>query len=97
MSIPDVAAASLQQLADSYRRAAVAHGRATAAGDYRTANRHHEILASVYRELRTRGPAAQSILLPLMQDVDDAVRVWAATHALEFVPGHAEPILDEFS
>jgi hypothetical protein len=93
MNLADVAGASLEQLTDAYRRAASAHGEATVAGDHEAANRHHDILAEVYRELRARGTAAKEALLPLMQDPDDAVRSWAAAHGLEFAPEKAEPVL----
>jgi len=32
------------------------------------------------------------VLLPLMQDPDDAVQSWAASHALEFAPEQAESV-----
>ena len=85
---------SLDQLIEKYRHAASAHGRATVDGDNETANRNHDIVAAIYRELRQRGTPAQLALLPLLQDSDDALRSWAASHALEFKPEEAEPVLE---
>jgi hypothetical protein len=93
MNLADLAGATLEQLTDVYRHAAAAHGEATAAGDHEAANRHHDIVAAVYRELRSRSLSAQKALLPLMQDPDEAVRSWAAAHGLEFAPEEAEPVL----
>jgi hypothetical protein len=76
-----------------YREAAVQHGTATENGDYRTANRRHDLIAGVYRELRRRGDDAQRELLPLLNDIDERVRAWAAAHALEFAPDQGEPVL----
>jgi hypothetical protein len=93
MNLTDLPRASLKALTDAYRREASAQGEATVAGDHEGANRHHDILAAVYRELRARGASAQQALLPLLQDPDDGVRSWAAAHALEFAPEQAEPVL----
>ena len=94
MNPSDITSSSIEELADGYRRAASAHGQATHAGDHETANRHHDMVAAIYRELRARGRSAQEALLPLMQDSDDAVRSWAASHALEFAPEQAESVLN---
>jgi hypothetical protein len=80
-------------LVESYRAAASAHGRATESGDYRTANRNHDVLTDAYRELRARGEDAQRQLLVFLNDVDPHVRTWAATHALEFASELGERVL----
>lgn len=82
-------------LLSHYTRAAAEHGKATRAGDYETANRQYEIIAGVCRALRTRGPDAQQELLTLLDDDDADVRLWAATHALEFAPIQGESVLEE--
>ena len=51
------------------------------------------MVADVYRELRARGAEAQSALLPLLDHENDAVKCWAASHALEFAPERGEPVL----
>ena len=93
----DFPGATIERLTDAYHRAASAHGEATVAGDHKAANRNHDVLAAVYRELRARGASAQKTLLPLMQDPDDSVRCWAGSHCLEFAPEQAEPVLRALS
>ena len=76
-----------------YAEAAAAHGRATEAGDHKTANAAHEVLANAYRELRRRGIDAQRALLPLLEYQDLSVQAWAGAHALEFAPVEGERAL----
>ena len=92
MNPSDIPSSSVEELADDFRCVASAHSQATLAGDHENANRHHDIIAALYRELRARGASAQKVLLPLMQDPDDAVQSWAASHALEFAPEQAESV-----
>jgi hypothetical protein len=80
-----------------YAEAAAAHRAAVDAADHRLANRHHDEVAAVYRELRRRGEAAQRELLPLLRHADPGVRAWAAAHALEFAPIEGEPVLTELA
>lgn len=70
---------SLDELSEAYRRAALEHGRVSATGDDLRGNAAAEVIAAVYRELRHRD--ARETLLPLVRD-DEAVRAWAAAHAL---------------
>jgi hypothetical protein len=89
----DIASADVETLVRVYREAAVAHGVATEHGNYRAANRQHDVLAEVYRELRNRGRDSQVELLPLLDDIDAHVRAWVAAHALEFAPDRGEAVL----
>ena len=82
-----------EALIKTYRIAAGVHGRASASGDSRAANRAHKRLALAYRTLRARGPASQAKLLSLIKDRDVGVRAWVAAHALEFSPAAGEPVL----
>jgi hypothetical protein len=77
----------------AYRAAAFEHGAATDAGDHRKANRHHGVIAGIYRELRNRGGDACAALLPLLDDISPYVRLWTAAHALTFAPERWEPVL----
>jgi hypothetical protein len=63
------------------------------AGNPKGANRHFDKMVDAYRELRSRGPEAQRLLLPLLEHGDPRVRVDAAMYALEFAPETAEPVL----
>jgi hypothetical protein len=80
-----------------YAQAAAAHGRATEAGDAKSANEAYEAVAGLYGELRRRGQAAQRALLPLLTNADLGVRAWVGAHALEFAATEAEPVLTAMS
>ena len=69
------------------------HGRTSVLCDFRDGNPEADTVAGVYRELRRRGREAQRALLPLVDDEEEGVRVWAAAHALEFALGVGEPAL----
>jgi hypothetical protein len=83
----------VDELVAEYRASASAHGVATVRGDYKTANGHHDRIAHIYRELRSRGDEAKGELLRLLDDIDPHVRSWAAAHALEFAPSRGESVL----
>jgi len=85
------------ELVAMYRAAALAHSAHTAKGAYKKANPQAEIIAACYRELRGRGPRSQAALLTLLDDGESAVRAWAGSHALEFAPDLAEPVLVELA
>ena len=99
MNKTEAASSTTEELVEAYRRAAAAHRQASAArdGDHKTVNRHHDAVATIYRELRSRGLSAQLALVPLMQDANVGVRCWAAAHGLEFAPERAEPVLGELA
>ena len=86
---------SLDELSEAYRRAALEHGRVSATDDDLRANAAAEVIAAVYQELRHRD--ARETLLPLVRDDDEAVRAWAAAHALEYAPGVGERALTVLS
>lgn len=67
-----------------YRQAALLHGRATATGDYQVGNQQADQLAKVYSALKSKGTAAVALLGSLLQDEDDSVACWAATHLLPY-------------
>ena len=81
------------QLVDAYRAAARQHGEASEKGDYKAANQSAELVTAVYSELRRRGPIAQDALLPLLADPAPGIRLWSASHALDFSPTEAESAL----
>ncbi|WP_324680659.1 hypothetical protein [Hymenobacter sp. GOD-10R] len=72
-----------------YRQAALLHGRATATGDYQAGNQQYDQLASVYSALKSQGPTAVALLGSLLQDEDDSVACWAATHLLPYQEAQA--------
>lgn len=54
-------------------------------------------VASVYRQLRSRGLESQRALLPLLAHPSLKVRQWAAAHALQFAPEAGVPVLSEMA
>jgi len=93
----ELAGESIEALVGRYAAAATIHGRATEQSDYEEGNAAHEVISSVYRELRRRGLGAQRALLELLSDPEPGVRSWAASHALEFSPSDGEPMLSELA
>jgi hypothetical protein len=94
---PHLDDSSVDDLLSTYVDAATAHIRASAEGNYEAANDQHDTVAAVYRELRRRGPQAQTTLLALLDHPDPAVRAWAGAHALEFSPEDGERTLTELA
>jgi Domain of unknown function (DUF2019) len=87
--------ASVEQLVSWYAEAAAAHLDASEDGNDEGANQQHEVLASVYRELRRR--SEREALLPLLSSENPGVRSWAGAHALEFAEHRGERVLEELS
>jgi hypothetical protein len=85
--------ASLDELLAAYRDAARTHGAVTESGDYKVGNKAADLITAIYSELRRRGPDAQRALLPFLGDEDPGVRLWSASHVLEFAPSDGEAIL----
>jgi hypothetical protein len=86
---------TVKELLDMYVEAARGHGLATRHGDAVGANKQHDIIAAIYREIRKRGIDAQSALLALLDHDEPPVRMWAAAHALEFAPARGEAVLTD--
>ena len=93
MSPTDFSELDVDRIVEIFAAAAAHHRHATEHGDSGGAKRAFDDVAAAYRELRIRGPEAQSALLPLLADDDPAVRLAAGTHALEFAPEEGEPVL----
>jgi hypothetical protein len=93
----DLATATTESLLQEYVREAARHGEATEGADKRSANAAADAVAAIYRELRRRGPEAQSTLLVLLDHPDPGVRSWAGAHALEFAPDEGLPVLEQLA
>lgn len=61
----------------------------------RKANKAHDALAGVYRDLRRVG--AQERLSPLLRHPEPAVAAWAGAHALEFAPDEGVRVLEDLA
>lgn len=90
MTGPCNAGPTVAALVASYRAAAKHHGEATENGDHKEANKAAETIASAYRELRQYGTDAQREILRLITDPDPGIRLWSASHSLEFSQPEAE-------
>ena len=88
---------SIVDLIAAYRRHAVEHGVATAAGDYKKGNAHHDRLIEAVGSLRQRGGEGDHALLALLRDENPWVRVWAATHSLTVDEALARRTLESLS
>jgi len=86
--------AELVDLIKAYSEAAKIQGQATENGDYKTGNKASDLIAAIYSELRNRGIEAQRALLPLLKNDDPGVKLWAASHALDFSPIDGESVLE---
>lgn len=93
MSGPLGSAVTLSDLQSDYIRLAMEHATALEQGDHRLANRCFDHLRKLRREFTRRGPAGEKALVDLLESESLAVRVWAATHALEFAGSAAESVL----
>lgn len=82
-------------LVESYRAAADAHAKAIKKGDHVTANESADRIAAIYAELRQRGITHQAKLLGLLSDDSPGVRLWAASHALEFAAPLGQETLEQ--
>jgi hypothetical protein len=94
MNKKQIRQANIAQLVAAYREAAQTQGLATESGDYKVGNKASDLLAKIYSEIRSRGRESQHALLPLLADEDSGVRLWAASHALDFSSEKAEPVLE---
>ncbi len=70
-------------------------GAATETGDYKKGNKASDLLTKIYAELRHRGLESQRALLPLLKDSNPGVRLWSASHVLEFSPSDGECVLED--
>ena len=89
----EIKKAELNELIRAYSEAAKVQGQATESGDYTTGNKASDLISAIYSELRRRGSDAQSALLPLLREDDPGIRLWAASHAMDFTPNDGEPVL----
>ncbi|MDH5640331.1 MAG: DUF2019 domain-containing protein [Nitrospira sp.] len=81
------------ELLEEYRQNAIRHATASKTGKYKVVNHAHDELARISHHFRRGGTELQQTLLTLLDDVEPPVRLWAATHALEFAPDKSLPVL----
>ncbi|MFT3727119.1 MAG: DUF2019 domain-containing protein [Terricaulis sp.] len=88
---------SEEELIQAYHDSAKRHGEATKNGDPEAANSAAKSVTAIYGELRRRGRSTQDKLLPLLFDAEPSVRLWSASHVLEFAPSEGEAVLSKLS
>lgn len=93
MTKREIKKAEIKELIQAYSEAASIQGMATESGDYKTGNKASDLLSAIYSELRRRGNGAQSAILSLLTNDDSGIRLWAASHAMDFSPNDGEPVL----
>lgn len=81
---------SSNSLIVAYKKAAALQGEYNSQGNPKKANQQYKIMAKICRALRKKGESDQLQLISLLNDQDPYVRLWAATHSLEFAPRQAE-------
>jgi hypothetical protein len=87
----------VEKLKTRYIDAASDHGRATEAGDYKTANRSARRLATLHKQFLAQGEQGTKALVSLMTHKEPSVRYWAAYHSRSFAPKEAEVTLLEIA
>jgi hypothetical protein len=93
VSVPEIAEADSRL--ERYVEAAEAHAEASASGDSGKANKAHNALAEIYRELRREG--SEERLSLLLRHPNPAVGAWSGAHALEFAPEEAKRVLEDLA
>ncbi len=76
---------------EGFKTAAAAHAAATNAGNYRNANKEYKLIINSLQNLKASDSFQQ--LIPLLEDENIEVRVWASTYLLAVVPNAAEMVL----
>ena len=89
--------ASLRDLSAQSEEASGLHGEASRTGNSRTANAQYKRIVAAWKELRGRGEEGRAALLRLMGNSNPDVRMWAASHVLEFDPGAAKAELERLA
>ena len=87
----------IETLIAKYREYAEAHGKATRNGNCKNANICYDKLIVLVPRIRAFGNQGEAALLELVDDSDDAVACWAATHSLRFCESRALVVLDKLS
>ena len=88
---------SIESILDQYKQAAYLHGQATLTGEYKKGNRYHDVIIGCYIKLRTTGIEAVEQLLTLLDNEDDSIATWAATHLLPYREKRAMEVLTSIS
>ena len=81
-----------ETLLNEYASLAAEHGDATESGDYRSANRAADKLATIHEQLASLGE--EESIGSLLSHTHPGVRCWAATHVMRLRPREAREVLE---
>ena len=87
----------LKALIYTYKENAKKHGKSIKNGDYESANESHDLLIDALRQIRNQGEEGAKALATMINDKNDSVKCWAATHSLIYDQEKAETALLEIS
>ena len=76
--------AETEELVSELSSAAIAYGELFDASKNNQANKKADLITTLYKEIRDRGPDAQRLLLRLLEHPNPDVRYWVATYSLQF-------------
>jgi hypothetical protein len=94
----DTIARRSAELIEIYRQGASRHGRASNAGlSARVINRAYRQLDRALQELRELDPDWHRAMMPLLDDEDCHVRLWAAVHLHEVEPERTRAAVEELA
>ena len=88
-----LASLSTNELVHLFAESAMSRKAAMDALKPKVGNKHFDMMTNIYVEIKSRGPAAQRSMLPLLNHTDPEVRCNAAALIMEFAPSQAEPVL----
>lgn len=84
-----------ENIKEKFLNDATEHGRAIAIGDHKKANKIHKRIQSLYNQAKELNQV--DIFSELLNEVDENVRLWAATFTLKVFPDLAEKALIKLS
>lgn len=88
---------SSETLVENFVKAAALYGEALDRNDSRSANKAHDVVSLVYKEISNRGPEQIRLLRPLLASDNPWIRSAAATYLLRVDEKIAVSVLDEIS
>lgn len=73
-----------ERILRQYIEGAINHRIASEIGDYESGNMHHDSIIAALSGLRKMGDSGVAALTSALQHKDAGVRLWSATHLLEY-------------
>lgn len=86
---------SRENIKEKFLNEAAEHGKAIAVGDHKTANEIHKKIQALYNQAKEQNQS--DVFSELINNVNENVRLWAATFSLKVFPDLAEGTLMDLS